>query len=141
MTEFENKLSYEELLAENSTLKTKIDELTKQNILLEGKLRSLQDNQGYEICEYFNECNSLQQTADHFLYDDIVDCGNALMDFNGCSDSIQGAKDYKEFRLLAYGSEEYSDSDYDTENDEEDTEEEDTESEEEDTESEEEDDN
>jgi hypothetical protein len=49
------------------------------------------------------------------------------MDFNGCSDSIQGAKDYKEFRLLAYGS--YED---DLEDSNDNTEEEDTESEEED---------
>jgi hypothetical protein len=129
MTEFENKLSYEEILAENSILKNKIDELTKQNKLLEENLRSLQDNQGYEICEYFNECNSLKQTADYFLYDDIVDCGNALMDFNGCSDSIQGAKDYKEFRFLAYGSEE--DTEDDDGSEEEDDSEEDTEDDEE----------
>ena len=114
MTDFIGKLSYEELLAENLILKNKCDELTKKNKELEGKLSMLQDNQGYEICEYFNECNSLKQTADHFLYENIVDCGYALMDFNGCSDSIQGAKDYKEFRLLTYGKDEDED-DEDTE--------------------------
>jgi hypothetical protein len=111
MTDFVGKPSYEEVLAENLMLKNKCDELTKKNKELEGKLRSLQDNQGYEICKYFNECNSLKQTADHFLYEDIVDCGYALMDFNGCSDSIQGAKDYKEFRLLAYGPNDEEDED------------------------------
>ena len=103
MTHFEDKLSYEELLTENSILKNECNELTKQNKILEGKLRILQDNQGYEICEYFNECNSLKQTAEYFLYENIVDCGYALIDFNGCSDSIQDAKDYKEFHILAYG--------------------------------------
>jgi hypothetical protein len=110
MTDFENKLSYDDLLDEIFMLKDKVDELTKINKLLEGKLRSLQDNQGYEICEYFNECNSLQETADYFLYDNIVECGNALIEFNGCSDSISDAKDYKEFYFLAYG-EEYTDDD------------------------------
>ena len=103
MTEFQDKKSYDEILAENIMLKTKYNELMQQNKNLEKKLRTLQDNQGYEICEYFNECNSLQQTADYFLYQDIVECGYALIDFNGCSDSISDAKDYKQFRLLAYG--------------------------------------
>lgn len=103
MTEFKDKLSYEEILAENSILKNTCNELTNQIKMLEGKLRTLQDNQGYEICEYFNECNSLKQTADYFLYENIVDCGHALIEFNGCSDSISDAKDYKEFRILAYG--------------------------------------
>jgi hypothetical protein len=114
MTEFQDKLSYEQLLSENIMLKNKYDELTKQNKILEGKLRTLQDNQGYEICEYFNQCNSLQQTADHFLYENIVDCGYALIDFNGCSESIDSATDYKEFRLLAYGKD---DTDYDSDED------------------------
>ena len=115
MTEFENKLSYEELLAENSVLKNLCNELKKQNKILEGNLRTLQDNQGYEICEYFNQCNSLKQTAEYFLYKSIVECGYALIDFNGCSDSIQGAKDYKEFHILAYGRYEDSDEDEDEE--------------------------
>ena len=105
MTDFEDKISYEELLAENSILTNKFNELIKQNKILEKKLRILQDNQGHEICEYFNNCNSLQQTADYFLYENIVDCGYALIDFNGCSDSIQDAKDYREFHILAYGRE------------------------------------
>ena len=122
MASFEEKKSYEELLAENEMLKTKCEELTKENKRLEGKLQSLQNNQGYEICEYFNECNSLKETADHFLYEDIVECGYALMEFNDCSDSICDAKDYKEFRLLAYGEEseeEDSDGDSDEDSDEE----------------------
>jgi hypothetical protein len=118
MTEFEGKISYEQLLVENSMLQNKYDELTRLNGILERKLRTLQDNQGYEICEYFNECNSLQQTAEYFLYENIVDCANALIEFNGCSDSISDAKDYKEFRILAYGEE--SDTESDTEDGEDD---------------------
>jgi hypothetical protein len=119
MADFEVKLSYEEILAENSILKNKCNELIAQNKVLEDKLSSLQNNQAYEICEYYNECRSLQQTTDYFLYDNIVDCGNALMDFNGCSDSIQSATDYKEFCYLAYGKNDnnsYSESDNNSDN-------------------------
>ena len=103
MSEVQDKMSYEDILAENLMLKNKCDELINQNKLLEGKLRTLQDNQGYEICKYFNECNSLKKTAEYFLYENIVDCGYAVIEFNGCSDSISDAVDYKEFHILAYG--------------------------------------
>jgi len=107
--DFKDNISYEELLAELSKFKNKCDELTKQNKILERKIRTLQDNQGYEICEFFNNCNSLKETAQYFLYDNILDCGYALIDFNGCSDAICDAKDYKEFRFLAYGNSEDED--------------------------------
>ena len=103
MAYFKDKFSYEEIESNNIILKNKCDELEKQNRYLEKKLRTLQDNQGYEICKYYNKCRSLKQTCDFFLYEDIVDCGYALIEFNGCSDSISDAIDYKEFRSLAYG--------------------------------------
>lgn len=109
MTDFEDKLSYEELLAENSILTNKCDALTNHTNILEEKLRTLRDKQCYEICEYFNECNSLKQTADYFLYEDIEECGYALIEFNGCSDSIKDATDYNEFRILAYDEDENED--------------------------------
>ena len=90
-------------------LKNRCDELTKLNLVLERNLRTLQDNQGYEICEYYNNCQSLKRTAEYFLYENIVDCGNALIEFNGCSDAISDATDYKEFRILAYGKDDTED--------------------------------
>jgi hypothetical protein len=103
MAEFENKLSYECLVVENLMLKNKCEQLSKRNEVLEENITSIRYNMGYEICKFYNQCRSLKETAEQFCYDDIVDCGNALVYFNGCSDSIQNAKDYKEYRILAYG--------------------------------------
>jgi hypothetical protein len=109
MTEFEDKLSYEELLLQNATLKQKCEELTKENDDLHFRLNLIQDNFGYEICEYFNSCNSIKETAEHCGYKDIVECGDDLVYFQQCSDYIQSADDYKEYYLLSYGKEEESD--------------------------------
>ena len=103
MTEFVDNLSYEELLAENANLKQKCKELKKQNEILEEKIINLKDIQSYEICKFFSNCRSLAKTAKKFLYDDIVDCGDDIVYYNDCSDSIQGADDYKEYYFLKYG--------------------------------------
>lgn len=105
MSKLQDKLTYEELLSENELLKNKCNELIVKNKILQEKLTTLHENQGCEICEFFNKCKSLQKTAEFFSYDDIVDCGNALVYFYGCSDPIQSAKDYKEYCILAYGKE------------------------------------
>ena len=118
MTEFVDNLSYEELLAENANLKITCEEFKKEIELLKNKIVNLkdkindfQDNQSDEICEFFNDCNSLKKTAKHFLYDNIVDCGDDLINFNGCTDAIQDAKDYKEYYFQKYGHNEDSDED------------------------------
>jgi len=106
MTEFDNKPTYEELLLQNATLKEKYNGLIKKNEDLKTRINTLQENFAYEICEYFNSCNSIKQTAEHCGYEGIVDCGEDLVYFQQCSDYIQCAKDYKEYHLLAYGKEE-----------------------------------
>ncbi len=115
MTEFEDKLSYEELLLQNAELKNKCEELTKENDDLHFRLNLIQDNFGYEICEYFNDCKSIKETAEHCGYKDIVECGNDLVYFQQCSDYIQSAEDYKEYHLLAYGKEEDDNEDVESE--------------------------
>lgn len=109
----ENNLTYEELLAENKKLKNKCDELKKENEKIKDKINKIRENQGYEICEFFNDCNSLKKTAKHFVYDDIVECGDDIVYFNDCSDAIQDAKDYKEYYRLKYGKEVDEDDDSD----------------------------
>ena len=54
----------------------------------------------------FAKFTILKKTAEHGCYKDIVECGEALVYFQQCSDYIQDANDYKEYRLLAYGKEE-----------------------------------
>ena len=98
-----DKKTYDELLAEIEKLKIKCDELKEKNEILTSKITWMRDEQGYEISEFFFDCNSLKITAEKFFYDDIVDCGNDIIHFQGCSDAIQCAKDYKEYCSLAYG--------------------------------------
>jgi hypothetical protein len=103
MSDSKNNLSYEELLDENLILQKKLKELTERNAVLEDKIYSIRHAVAYEICEFYNECRSLKKTAEAFCYDNIVECGNALVNFNDCSDFIQDAKDYKEYHILEYG--------------------------------------
>jgi hypothetical protein len=103
MAKFVDNLSYEELLAENAKLKRKCEELKKQNEILEEKIINLKDIQSYEICKFFFNCRSLAETAKKFLYEDIVDCGDDIVYYNGCSVSIQSADDYKEYYFLKHG--------------------------------------
>jgi len=98
-----DKKTYDELLAEIEKLKIKCDELKEKNEILTSKITWMRDEQGYEISEFFFDCNSLKITAEKFFYDDIVDCGNDIIHFQGCSDAIQCAKDYKEYCSLVYG--------------------------------------
>ena len=97
-----DKKTYEELLAEIDKLKNKCDELTKENNKLISKINNLRDIQGYEISEFFFDCNSLKITAEKYFYDDIVECGYDLIEFQGCTDVIRCADDYKEYCRLEY---------------------------------------
>ncbi len=96
----EDKMSYEDLLEENIYLKKRCSELTQKNKSLTDRINSLQNNLGLEICEYFEECRSIKKTAEYFSYENIVDCGNDLIEFFGASDPLEDAEDYKEFRKL-----------------------------------------
>jgi hypothetical protein len=97
-----DKKTYEELLAEIDKLKNKCDELTKENNKLISKINNLRDIQGYEISGFFFDCNSLKITAEKYFYNDIVECGYDLIEFQGCTDVIQCADDYKEYCRLEY---------------------------------------
>ena len=63
-----DKKTYEELLAEIDKIKNKCDELTKENNKLISKINNLRDIQGYEICEFFFDCNSLKITAEKYYF-------------------------------------------------------------------------
>ena len=102
----ENKLLNEkniELNEKNIELNEKNIELTKKNIELKEKLQKLQDNLGYEICEHFHECYSLEKTAEYFCFENISDCYHSLVYYNGCSDSAQSAKDFKKYHKEIFG--------------------------------------
>ena len=111
-----DKKTYEELLAEIDKIKNKCNELTKENNKLISKINNLRDIQGYEICEFFFACNSLKITAEKYFYDDIVECGYDLIEFQGCTDVIKCAEDYKEYCRLEYDEDSNIESDDDKDN-------------------------
>lgn len=88
----------EELKKENIQLKMMIKNL-KQNI------EQLQDLFGYEINEYFFDCNSLLNTTEHFFFESVKDCYDALLSYNGCSDPMQEADDYQRCYQDIFGEE------------------------------------
>jgi hypothetical protein len=74
----------------------KIEELNETIKELKRKLSELQDIFGYEINQYFFKCNSIRNTTEHFFFEDVQDCYEALKSYNGCSDPVQDAIDYEE---------------------------------------------
>jgi len=93
----------------------KIKKLEDENKKLRTTIQNLQDLQGYEISMFFNRCNSIKETQIEYCFETIKDCYEALVDYNGCSDSIQGADDYKEYYKEIFGYEyEKDDSDEDS---------------------------
>ena len=111
MSKLDKKPTYEELLKE-------IAELKKINSKLNNIIRKLQDNQGLEICEYFNNCNSLSQTTYEFGYESVQDCFEALREYNGCSDSLYNASDYDIYRKEIFDEESEEDKNSNEESDE-----------------------
>jgi len=97
----------------------KIKKLEEENKKLRTTIQNLQDLQGYEISMFFNKCNSIKETQIEYCFETIKDCYYALVDYNGCSDSIQEAGDYKEYYKEIFGYEyEKDDSDEDDSSDE-----------------------
>lgn len=75
-------------------LKNQINELAKENKRLKTNIQRLQDLFGYEICKYFNKCNSIKDTADHFYFESVNECYHALVEYYGCTDPLVKASDY-----------------------------------------------
>jgi hypothetical protein len=101
----------------------KIKKLEDENKKLRNTIQNLQESQGYEICKFFNKCNSIKKTQIEYYFDGIKDCYNALVDYYGCSDPVQDADDYKEYYKDIFGYEfEEDDYDYDYENEDNDNE-------------------
>ena len=65
--------------------------------------------------KFIKNCNSLKITSEKYSYDDIVECGYDLIEFQGCTDVIKCAEDYKEYCRLEY--DEDSDSNIESDDD------------------------
>jgi hypothetical protein len=91
-------------------LKNYYKKLDDENKNLRKTIQNLQDSQGYEISMFFNRYNSIKETQIEYYFETIKDCYEALVDYNGCSDSIQGADDYREYYKEIFGYEYYDNS-------------------------------
>lgn len=96
-------MSNEDIINENKMLKAEISLLLDKNKKLKRNIQELQDTFGYEICQYFEKCNSLQKTTKYFCFDNVFDCYEALVDYFGCSDPVQSADDYKDCYRIIFG--------------------------------------
>jgi len=96
-------MSNEDIIKENMMLKTEVSLLLDKNKKLKGQLQELQDLFGYEICQYFDKCNSLQKTTRYFCFDNVFDCYEALVEYYGCSDPVKNADDYKDCYQIIFG--------------------------------------
>jgi hypothetical protein len=103
MSDFSNKSSVDEFLNEIIILKMTNLNLNNEIRHLRKNILKLQDNKGLEICEHFDKCNSIRETADNFCFEDIHDCYEALVEYFGSSYPLQHAKDYKECYKEIFG--------------------------------------
>jgi predicted nuclease with TOPRIM domain len=116
----ENKLLQDKttmLLEENKSLQKKISELLQENNKFKKQIQQLQDLFALEICEYFNESNNIRETMEHFCFENVNDCYQALVEYNGCSDPLQDADDYKDCYKEIFGREYEEDDNSDEDND------------------------
>lgn len=97
----------------------------EENTRLKEKIQKLHDLFGLTIIEYFNECNSLRQTADYFYFEDVRDAYYSLRSYFDCSDPAKGADDYKECYKEIFGKEYCEGEDNEDDDEEEDDEEDD----------------
>ena len=86
-----------------------------ENTRLKQNIQKLHDLFGLTIVEYFNECNSLRQTAGYFYFEDVRDAYYSLRSYFDCSDPVQGADDYKECYKEIFGKEYCEDDDVEDE--------------------------
>ena len=109
---------FQSLENEIISLKEEIIKLKKEKEILKESIAKMQDDQGLEICEYYNSCKNISQTANKFYFSTNEDCYWALVEYFGCSDPVQCAHDYEELRKELFGSDE-DDEDEDEDEDEE----------------------
>lgn len=121
MSEFINNPTYDEILNNLTILKLENLNLNNEIKKLKNNIQKLQDDQGLEICEYFNRCNSIKKTTDKYCFENVNDCYEALKEYFGCSDPLQSACDYRECYKEIFDreyDEDEDDEDYEDEKDE-----------------------
>lgn len=69
-------------------------ELTQRVSKLKNYLSAIQDRHSLEICEYFQQCNSLYDTAEEYCFENVVECFWALVEYFGYADPMYKANDW-----------------------------------------------
>ena len=90
-------------ISENNQLQNKLDAIIKENDKLKINIQKLQDLMSSEICKYFDKVLSLKKTTEHFYFENIRDCYQALLEYYGCSDPIESAIDYEDYYSDIFG--------------------------------------
>jgi hypothetical protein len=88
--------SIDDFVKEINELKLLNKNLSKENRKLKKNIQKLQNELGLEICEFFHNCNSIRETAEIYYFEDVRDCYEALVDYNGCSDPLYDADDFRD---------------------------------------------
>lgn len=88
--------SIDDFVKEINELKMSNKNLIKENRKLKKNIQKLQNEFGLEICEFFHNCNSIRETAEIYYFEDVRDCYEALVDYNGCSDPLYDAHDFRD---------------------------------------------
>ena len=88
----------------NRELLKKNKALSKRVSKLKNYLSVIQDRHGEEICEYFDDCQSLYDTAEEFCFESVPDCFHALVEYFGCADPLYNANDWEEYEKEIMGS-------------------------------------
>jgi hypothetical protein len=94
---------------ENARLKEENVKLKEENARLKQEVKKLNDcrtqyldDMALDILEYFHDTNSIKETAkkyDMTIEETMIN----IVHWDGCSDGLQSAKDYKQCNLEVYG--------------------------------------
>lgn len=75
-----------------------MEHLINENNMLRETITKLRDHFGYEICEFFQNCNSLEETTKTFYFENIRQCYLTLVNFYDGYDIVNQAVDYEKYK-------------------------------------------
>lgn len=90
------------LKEENTRLKEENARLKEENKRLDDCRTQYLDDMALDILEYFYDTNSIRHTANKYDMS-IKETMINIVHWEGCSDGLQSAKDYKECNIEVYG--------------------------------------
>jgi len=102
-------LTIDEICTENTTLKNKIIVLEEEIVKLKETISRLtnvietrNDENAWQILDYFNSTHSIRQTAYNYGME-MEELFELIPEWDGCRDGLQGANDYDDCRIEIIG--------------------------------------